>query len=252
MRRSAHRLRTSLLVSLLALPCAGGSGLLRAQETTVGASPAVAPAQPDSGISWVGRFRRYPWNGVNVWAGNAYETRTASHNEHFRGSMRLVAVQVSRDLARGQNWTLAYIGEVLPVMLVRSGPPVNRVPDTITVRDPKKTSQFRYRDGYGFGLAPFGLEVSRRLVPGVSALFNTTAGALLFNRVIPYGGATRANFTVSPGVALEIAPASRTRIAVGYTFHHLSNASFGESNPGMNSQVVYVRLSRTRHAASGK
>lgn len=254
MRRSTHL--ATLALSLVSLPPFLGVAArqLSAQETVTAphSTPASGKTSSDSSLSWADRFRRYPWNGVNVWAGGAYETRTASHNEHFRGSMRLVAVQVSRDLARGRKWTLAYVGEVLPVMLVRSGPPVNRTPDTITFRDPKKASQFRYRDAYGFGLAPFGLEVSRRLAPGVSVLFNTTAGALLFDRVVPYGEATRANFTVSPGVAVEVASPGRTRVAVGYTFHHLSNASFGESNPGVNSQVVYVRLSRIRRAASDK
>lgn len=254
MRRSTNHVVLAISAVSLTLFGSVTARQLSAQETLtpVPLTPTAGATKRDSSLSWGERFRRYPWNGVNVWAGTAYETRTASHNEHFRGSMRLVAVQISRDLFRGRNWTLGYVGEVLPVMLVRSGPPVNRVPDTITVRDPIKTSQFRYRDAYGFGLAPFGLELSRRIAPNVSALFNTTAGALLFDHVVPYGGATRANFTVSPGIALEITPANRTKVAVGYTFHHLSNASIGESNPGMNSQVVYVRLSRTRSTAPTK
>ena len=45
-------------------------------------------------------------------------------------------------------------------------------------------------------------------------------------------------------------PANRTRVALGYTFHHLSNAGFEQANPGMSLQVVYVRVARLRKLRS--
>lgn len=162
--------------------------------------------------------------------------------------MRIVGVQVSRDVWRGIRARLSYVGEVLPVLLVRSGPPIRRMLDTAKTYDATEIARFSFRDSYGFGLAPFGAEMSRQLTPKLSALVNVTAGALIFNRIVPYGAATKANFTVSPGAALEWEPIRRTRLAVGYTFHHLSNASFGRSNPGMNSQILYVRIARMREA----
>ncbi|MEO7360430.1 MAG: acyloxyacyl hydrolase [Gemmatimonadaceae bacterium] len=196
------------------------------------------------------KYRQYPWNGLSVWAGGSYETRTASHNEHFAGSMRTVGLQISRDVWRGAHTKIAYLGEVLPVMLVHSGPPVNRIPDTLarTVYPQKELDRFKFREGYGFGLAPFGAEVTRQTSARTSVLFDITAGALIFTQVIPYGAATKANFTVSPGAAFQWEPQNRTRVAIGYNFHHLSNASFGNVNPGMNSQIIYVRLSRLRRA----
>lgn len=246
-RPTARASALFLLLSLIARVAASGQDSLLAGPSSRTASPPAA----DSSVSRFARYLRYPWNGVNLWAGNAFETRSAAHNQHFAGSMRVVGLQISRDLWRGQHSRLAYVGEVLPVVLVRSGPPISRLPDTLKYYDAREIERYSFREGYGFGLAPFGLEVSRQLTPRLSALANMTAGALLFSKIIPYGAATKANFTVSPGVALQWEPIDRTRIAFGYTFHHLSNASFGFSNPGMNSQILYVRVARVRRAAAG-
>lgn len=228
------------------------SANLRAQDSTHAGGPSNHPAkaQSDSAAVRFAKYRQYPWNGINVWAGSSYETRSASHNEHIAGSLRVVGLQISRDVWRGRRTRIAYLGEVLPVMHVRSGPPLNRIPDTLHIPqiqfDQKEYARFTFREGYGFGLAPFGAEASVRTSRRTSALFNVTAGGLIFTQVVPYGAATKANFTVSPGVAFQWEPQSRTRIALGYTFHHLSNASLGRANPGLNSQILYVRVSRLR------
>lgn len=227
---------------------------LVAQDSAKVAGPNPNVASGNSGAVRFARYRQYPWNGVNVWAGSAYETRSASHNQHFAGSMRILGVQVSRDVWRGTRAKLAYVGEVLPIMLVRSGPPANRIPDTLNTPpgyyDQAELNRFKYRDAYGFGVAPLGAEASYQTSRHTSALFNITAGGLLFSKVVPYGKGTKPNFTVSPGVALQWEPANRTRVAFGYTFHHLSNASFGKANPGMNSQMLYLRFSRLRKPPS--
>lgn len=254
-RLAKTRLAAVRLIGLL-IAVAAANPSLRAQDSTVTPGPAAQSGKTvsDSSSSKLARFLQYPWNGFSVWAGGAYETRTASHNEHFAGSMRIVGVQISRDVWRGQRTRISYLGEVLPIMLVHSGPPVNRIPDTLAsiVYTQKELDRFKFREGYGFGLAPFGAEVTVQTSPRTSALFNITAGGLIFTQVIPYGAATKANFTVSPGVAFQWEPQNRTRVGVGYTFHHLSNASFGRVNPGMNSQVIYIRLSRMRQPPSNR
>ncbi|MEP6765677.1 MAG: acyloxyacyl hydrolase, partial [Gemmatimonadaceae bacterium] len=141
-----------------------------------------------------------------------------------------------------------YVGEVLPVMLVRSGAPLNRRPNVkanpALLNDTARLARFDYHDSYGFGLAPFGAEFTTRLSDRFSVVVNTTAGAALFSKIVPYGYGTRANFTVSPGAALQWEVFHRTGVAFGYTFHHLSNASIGKANPGMNSQIFFARVAR--------
>ena len=206
-------------------------------------------AKPDSARSKLAMLlSRYPWNGVNAWAGGSLQTRNASHNEIIHGELRMVAFQFTRDVVRSHRFRLAYVGEVLPVMLVRSGAPLNRKPNVkanpALLNNPARLALYEYHDSYGFGLAPLGAEFTTRLSDRFSVLLTTTAGAALFSKVVPYGDATCANFTVSPGAAVQWEVFHRTGIAFGYTFHHLSNASLGQSNPGMNSQIFFARVAR--------
>lgn len=76
----------------------------------------------------------------------------------------------------------------------------------------------------------------------VGFALSTTSGGAWFTDVVPYGKATQANFTVAPGAAVEIALGGTKVLAVGYALHHLSNASFGGANPGLNSHLVTIRI----------
>jgi hypothetical protein len=181
---------------------------------------------------------------------DAVALRTASHNEVVEGDLRALSVQFTRAVFRttwrGQPLTVSWLGEALPVMLVKAGAPTNRVPtlqnDREEALDPLRLARYETRDVYGFGLAPFGAEVEIPLSGRVQFLLNTTAGGVWFNKVVPYGRATQANFTVAPGAAVQI-PLSKSRaLAVGYALHHLSNASFGDANPGLNSHLVTLRI----------
>lgn len=223
---------------------------LGAHAATVPSTDTVAPTPAVSGSRGPAWFTRYPWNGVNVWYGSAIQTRTASHNEVFAGYLHIAALQVTRDLWRGRRSRLEYVGEFLPALSVRSGAPDQRIrsmtSDPTAVND-GRLPRYAYHDSYGVGLAPFGLELSAPVVGHLNALVNCTAGAVLFTHIVPYGDATAANFTVSPGAALQLNGIRNAGVAVGYTLHHLSNASFGKANPGMNSHVFYVRVTRLRH-----
>ena len=245
-----HTREASALLVVLSFAAAEWTPAQDSLSSSPSAKTVTAPSA-DAGTSKFARYLRYPWDGVNVWAGSAFETRSASHNQRFAGSLHIVGVQISRDVWRGTKSRIAYVVEVLPVLLVRSGPPISRALDTLKTHDARELERFRFREGYGFGLAPFGAEASRQLTPRLSALMNITAGALLFNKIVPYGAATKANFTVAPGAAVQWEPFNHIRVAVGYTFHHLSNASFGISNPGMNSQILYLRIAQVRSRAAG-
>jgi hypothetical protein len=47
---------------------------------------------------------------------------------------------------------------------------------------------------------------------------------------------------------VELLP-DRYAISSGYALHHVPNVGFGESNPGLNAHLVYVKLGITRFDA---
>jgi hypothetical protein len=80
----------------------------------------------------------------------------------------------------------------------------------------------------------------------LSAVAVQGTGVAWFDQVVPYGKATQANFTVAPAVAVQHDVGSQDAFALGYALHHLSNASMGGANPGMNSHLLFVRWARKR------
>ncbi len=187
---------------------------------------------------------------ISVMFSDAVDTRTASHNESISGAFRTMAVQLSRPLFTVGGMHVAWLGEVMPAMLVTAGAPPNRVPtpttDPAEANDPRRLARYQVRDAFGVGFAPLGAEAALSLGEQTHVLVNVTSGVAWFSRVVPYGKATQANFTVAPGLFLERRIGHRQALAVGYQLHHLSNASMGGANPGMNSHIFSVRVSKLR------
>jgi len=191
---------------------------------------------------------RWQWH---VAVSGALSTYTASHNESIPdGALSTVAVQAAKPLFIWRGATFSWLSEVLPIMRVTSAAPAGRVPtpliDPTEANDPVRLARYGLRTGTGIGLAPLGAEARMPFAGRRQLVVNVTAGAAWFSQVVPYGKATQANFTVAPGVAVQQDIGARDAFAVGYALHHLSNASMGGANPGMNSHLLFVRWARKR------
>lgn len=205
--------------------------------------PAMGSAQPrpiqSSRVQW------------HVAVSGALDTRTASHNEPIsEGGFSALAVQGAKPLYRWRGATFSWLAEALPIIRVTSGAPPHRVPnaqlDPAEANNPERLARYSLRNGVGFGLAPLGAEATMPLSRHAHFIVNVTAGAAWFNQVVPYGKATQANFTVAPAVALQHDVGAQDAFAIGYALHHLSNASMGGANPGMNSHLLFMRWARKR------
>jgi hypothetical protein len=179
-------------------------------------------------------------------ATNSMATYTAAHNEPIDGAFRTLSVQVAKPVFRWRGTSVAWLGEVLPAIHVTSEAPPSRLPLAgidPAANDPVVMARYGRGSGYGFGLAPLGAELAHATGARGRIILNVTSGGAWFTRVVPYGRATQANFTVAPGLlyAHRVGPGS---LAVGYVMHHLSNASMGGANPGMNSHLVTLRWTR--------
>jgi hypothetical protein len=166
------------------------------------------------------------------------------------GDFSAVSVQAAKPLYRWRGATFSWLAELQPIIRVASGAPPQRIPtpqsDPGEANNPERLARYSLRSGVGFGIAPLGAEASLPLTSRSQLVVNVTAGAAWFNQVVPYGKATQANFTVAPGLAYQRDVGARDAFAVGYALHHLSNASMGGANPGMNSHLLFVRWARKR------
>ncbi|HYE24202.1 MAG TPA: acyloxyacyl hydrolase [Clostridia bacterium] len=99
-----------------------------------------------------------------------------------------------------------------------------------------------YKNVYGWSMAPIILtwnfvgERPRRVVP-----FAEAYGGVLFSKdEIPPGDTSKVNFTPGAGFGLHVF----TRERQAMTFHlravHISNASLGDHNPGVNASMQFA------------
>ncbi len=99
---------------------------------------------------------------------------------------------------------------------------------------------------YGAGAAPFGFKLYLASSPRVRLFGSTAVGGLWFTRDMPIPDARRFNISFEYGGGVAILWADRRAIILGYKFHHLSNANSAAVNPGLDSNVFYLGLSRSR------
>lgn len=234
------RLGRALLCSTLVCVPA----VLRAQDREP-AAPAVQHAAPSPAVGW----RQFVSRGPTRWSlavAHDVATYTASHNEHINGALTTVGVQAAIPLFKFGPTRVGWLFELQPLILVTSDAPPHRVPQPgidPEANDPVVLARYQRRNGYGAGLGVLGAEFRTPLGARTTLVVNVSSGGAWFSQVVPYGKATRANFTVAPGLMLERHVASGG-VAFGYVLHHLSNASFGGANPGMNSHMFQLRVSR--------
>ncbi len=99
-----------------------------------------------------------------------------------------------------------------------------------------------YSNTYGFGVTPVGFQMRAFRSSPVQLLTYAHGGALWFTHRIPDPRATRFNFTAELGAALQVNLPDRLALALGYSWHHTSNAGTGKVNPGLNSRALSVSV----------
>lgn len=190
-----------------------GTSVLNAQD-----GPHDRPAQ----------WRVGPFLGVaqNSPAGTFLGT-TADYDHLFLG------IQASTRVLRLPGFRLAYTAQLLPLVRLRG--PDERDP-ILAPGSPARGT----RTSYAFGLSPFGLELQTAPMRRVTLFGAAASGALVFQHEFPVPGASRINFTLEYGGGVQVETVRGQRLVIGYKYHHLSNAWYQNSNPGLDGHVIYA------------
>lgn len=98
---------------------------------------------------------------------------------------------------------------------------------------------------YGFGVNPIGLQL--RAFPGgrIQPLLGLTIGAAWYDKSIPDPGAKRLNFMGDLTAAVQLRVGRFGAVVVGVRQHHTSNGGTGRVNPGIDSRVLHVGVTRS-------
>lgn len=98
---------------------------------------------------------------------------------------------------------------------------------------------------YGIGGSPIGAQVNFVHFRHIEPFLTSGGGFLYFNHRMFQQ--TRFNFTAQLGGGVQFFTSSRrTAFDLGYKYHHISNANLGDSNPGLDSHMLFVGVSLLR------
>lgn len=93
----------------------------------------------------------------------------------------------------------------------------------------------------GFGIIPLNVMVpftSSRVQP--FGFFS--AGALALNEKFPVGSGASINYLLNMGGGIELPFIQNTKLQIGYSIQHMSNANTGNENPGIDSHMLFLTL----------
>ncbi|MGI8849234.1 MAG: acyloxyacyl hydrolase [Pyrinomonadaceae bacterium] len=179
-------------------------------------------------------------NELSVLGGIAPEGR------FFGGSRKSIfgfaAVQYSRRVASGKYLALKYQIDFTPLALINYDRQrvVHITPTTLDIGRERQTV-------YGVGFTPVGLQLNFRRKKKVQPFISMGAGIIFFAKSVPDDRSPlfpdrrgrQFNFTTSGGVGVEFATKTERAYTVGFKFHHISNASTGNINPGFDQNLFY-------------
>lgn len=163
----------------------------------------------------------------------------------FGGSRRSTfgefGFQYSRRIATSRNVALKYTIDAIPLAII------NYEQQRITQLAPTFVVDRNKTTAYGAGLTPVGFQLNFRRQSKVQPFVTAQAGLLVFNKSIPDDRSAirpnergrQFNFTLAGGGGVEFLNDDARSYILGFKFHHISNASTGNINPGFDQNLFY-------------
>ena len=158
----------------------------------------------------------------------------------------LTALRAEWIINSNRHLAWGYVGEWTPLAVVQR---VNRAETYSCYEGPGgRVCERDVSDqiALGTGISPVGLKMY--LNPGgrTRPFAHAAGGGIAFTSEVPVRNSTHFNFTVEYGGGLEFARRDGRAVIVGFRFHHISNGSIGDLNPGLDANVVYLGFKKRR------
>jgi hypothetical protein len=178
---------------------------------------------------------------VSLELSRSWNARSVQPREPLDATLSSVTAQLAHPLGHWAGLSWHYVLDVTPFMAVRLGASADR----LTQIGAGLKNEYSVRTSHGAGVSPLGVRLARRLGANTHAILETTGGGAFFSRIVPYGeDATHNNFTSTSRLLLERRSESGRAWAAGYILYHVSNGGFGRSNPGINANLLVVRVTQ--------
>lgn len=175
---------------------------------------------------------------ITPWVGGGLGLSGRTDWKFLNAGVRLGKVltgEIGNGFFRGN---FQYNGDIIPVYMTYQ-PEAIGIPDTT---DPSKIAYFltgRRERVYGYSFNPVVLTWNftrgKRIVP----FFSAEGGLLVTQKDVPFPDTNSVNFT--PGGAFGAHFFLKNNNAITFSGHvtHISNASLGDHNPGINAAILF-------------
>jgi hypothetical protein len=134
----------------------------------------------------------------------------------------------------GATWNFRYAPELTALAMLDE--PVKGSTNPLTQR--KRT--------YGSGVSPVGFRASFFPESRVQPFLSTDGGFIYFTDRVLSAQGSQFMYTIDFGGGVQIFHKQRQAISLGYRYQHLSNANISHHNPGTDTNLFYLAVSRFR------
>ncbi len=203
-------------------------------------SAAVSGANPSGGVQAVRKPEVLPiWphpGGVHEFGAWWGMSLVSGHIWGYAKDVKYMPIDVTYSylLHRGSGWDFRYAPELTALAMLdepQSG-------QTLPWNQRKRT--------YGSGISPVGFRTNFFTESGVQPFLSGDGGFIYFtDRVLSPQG-SQFMYTVDFGGGVQIFRKQRQSVSLGYRYQHLSNANISHHNPGTDTNVFYLAVSRFR------
>lgn len=212
------------------------------------AAPLAAPAQSAPADSASSTTSSGSWAApasLGFWVGTARKAPMASrHVRDARRDFYLTGIRAGWVIRSGEQVVVRYVADIHPAAFTTENPGIEGELSQIcpSPSEPCAPSATRFRNVYGAGLSPLGVELELFGRSAVALLLRASGGGLWFDDPIPDPAATRFNFVAAAGGGIRVALPRGLALDAGYDFHHTSNGGTGMVNPGLNAHVFNLGM----------
>ena len=177
---------------------------------------------------------------VGAWfAGGTHQPLKTRQGHKEDRALYLAGLQLSLPIYRLGFAKLSFTPTIVPGIIATA----NRDYTPVTFADGRSGLLVTKKTAFGAGLLPIAIEATFAATRRAGLVVGGGGGAAYFDRRIPDPAETRFNFLANghAGFYLRSGPVITT---AGFWLQHISNGNMGRVNPGMDSRMLYVGVSR--------
>jgi len=180
-------------------------------------------------------------NELAVWGGFAPDIPRVFGGSR-KSSFGEIGFRYSRRIATTENLAIKYQIDFIPLAILnyKRERQIQLSPTTTGFERDSTTA-------YAAGLTPVNFQLNFRRKSRIQPFLTAEAGMLFFNKKIPDDRSPLRpnqvgrsfNFILAGGGGVEFLTDDARSYTVGFKFHHISNASTGNINPGFDQNLFY-------------